>query len=90
MIWFSKTPNVSRLVCWQKEYLIIIVISPKYYETVTAAPVSLQHDEQTLATVYIHKQVCTAVRRSPARSARVVGLLYIWVGQLLFVCVCVL
>lgn len=42
----------------QKEYLIIIIISPKYYETVTASPVGLENDERTFNTVYIHKQVC--------------------------------
>lgn len=42
----------------QKGYLIIIIISPKYYETVTASPV-LENDERTFNTVYIHKQVCT-------------------------------
>lgn len=40
----------------QKGYLIIIIISPKYYETVTASPV-LENDERTFNTVYIHKQV---------------------------------
>ncbi|KAG7276291.1 hypothetical protein CRUP_015614, partial [Coryphaenoides rupestris] len=39
----------------EKEYLIIIIISPKYYETVTASPFSLT-DERTYNTVYIHKQ----------------------------------
>lgn len=49
--------------CWwfashtQKEYLIIIIISPKYYETVTASPGGLENDERTFNTVYIHKQV---------------------------------
>lgn len=43
----------------QKGYLIIIIISPKYYETVTASPV-LENDERTFNTVYIHKQVCRA------------------------------
>lgn len=41
----------------QKEYLIIIIISPKYHETVTASPVGLENDERTFNTVYIHKQV---------------------------------
>lgn len=42
----------------QKGYLIIIIISPKYYETVTASPL-LENDERTFNTVYIHKQVCS-------------------------------
>lgn len=40
----------------QKDYLIIIVISPKYHETVTNASFYMENDE-TLNTVYIHKQV---------------------------------
>lgn len=40
----------------QKGYLIIIIISPKYYETVTASPL-LEIDERAFNTVYIHKQV---------------------------------
>lgn len=45
----------------QKEYLIIIIISPKYYETVTASPVGLENDERTFNTVYIHKQVRSCI-----------------------------
>ncbi|KAM8889731.1 uncharacterized protein ACB058_011092 isoform 4-T6 [Synchiropus picturatus] len=41
----------------EKEYLIIIIISPKYYDTVTAFPVGLEHDQRTCNTVYIHKQL---------------------------------
>lgn len=41
----------------QKEYLIIIIISPKYYETVTSSVGGLESDERTFNTVYIHKQV---------------------------------
>jgi len=40
----------------QKDYLIIIVISPKYHEIVTNASFYMENDE-TLNTVYIHKQV---------------------------------
>lgn len=46
------------LLCFyaQKDYLIIIVISPKYHEIVTNASFFMENDE-TLNTVYIHKQV---------------------------------
>lgn len=46
----------------QKEYLIIIIISPKYYETVTASPAGLENDERTFNTVYIHKQVPVQIK----------------------------
>lgn len=49
--------NLCVCVCYaQKDYLIIIVISPKYHEIVTNASFFLENDE-TLNTVYIHKQV---------------------------------
>lgn len=53
----SVKQAVTVLLSPQKEYLIIIIISPKYYETVTASPVGLENDERTFNTVYIHKQV---------------------------------
>ncbi|XP_039985323.1 E3 ubiquitin ligase TRAF3IP2 isoform X2 [Xiphias gladius] len=52
----SKIDFMERYLS-EKEYLIIIIISPKYYETVTACPVGLENDERTFNTVYIHKQL---------------------------------
>lgn len=43
----------------QKDYLIIMVISLKYFRTVTGAGVGVDCDERTSNTVYIHKQVCS-------------------------------
>ncbi|MGH0144586.1 UNVERIFIED_CONTAM: hypothetical protein FKN15_036227 [Acipenser sinensis] len=41
----------------EKDYLIIIVISPKYYETVKPCQyISIKNDESALHTVYIYKQ----------------------------------
>lgn len=60
---------MTRLIVWlfclliQKEYLIIIIISPKYYETVAASPVGFENDERTFNTVYIHKQVSATQSR---------------------------
>ncbi|XP_052325062.1 E3 ubiquitin ligase TRAF3IP2-like isoform X3 [Oncorhynchus keta] len=51
----SKIDFMERYLS-EKEYLIIIIISPKYHETVTSSPVSLENDERILNTVYIHKQ----------------------------------
>lgn len=41
----------------QKDYLIIIAISPKYHEVVAGDRMFVERDERTLNTVYIHKQV---------------------------------
>ena len=56
-VWGLSKPRPRPSFITQKEYLIIIVISPKYYDTVTASPFGLENDERTLNTVYIHKQV---------------------------------
>ncbi|XP_061538981.1 E3 ubiquitin ligase TRAF3IP2 isoform X2 [Phycodurus eques] len=52
----SKIDFMERYLS-EKEYLIIIIISPKYHETVTASHVGTDNDERTCNTVYIHKQV---------------------------------
>ncbi|KAG1938602.1 adapter protein CIKS [Pimephales promelas] len=51
----SKIDFMERYIS-EKDYLIIIVISPKYHEIVTNASFYMENDE-TLNTVYIHKQV---------------------------------
>ncbi|XP_067085682.1 chromodomain-helicase-DNA-binding protein 1-like isoform X3 [Osmerus mordax] len=71
----SKIDFMERYLS-EKEYLIIIVISPKYYETVTAAPVSLQHDEQTLATVYIHKQLQNEFIQNGSKNFRFIPIVF--------------
>ncbi|KAI1885113.1 hypothetical protein AGOR_G00216840 [Albula goreensis] len=60
----------------EKGYLIIIAISPKYHETVTGALVSLEKDERTLNTVYIHKQLQNEFIQNGCRNFRFIPILF--------------
>ncbi|XP_061593873.1 uncharacterized protein traf3ip2l [Cololabis saira] len=60
----------------EKEYLIIIIISPKYYETVTASPSSLENDERTFNTVYIHKQLQNEFIQNGSKNFRFIPILF--------------
>uniref|UniRef100_A0A3B4VC15 SEFIR domain-containing protein n=1 Tax=Seriola dumerili TaxID=41447 RepID=A0A3B4VC15_SERDU len=60
----------------EKEYLIIIIISPKYYETVTASPVGLENDERTFNTVYIHKQLQNEFIQNGSKNFRFIPILF--------------
>ncbi|XP_037530964.1 uncharacterized protein LOC119408198 [Nematolebias whitei] len=59
----------------EKEYLIIIIISPKYYETVTASPFELE-DDRTFNTVYIHKQLQTEFIQNGSKNFRFIPILF--------------
>uniref|UniRef100_A0A3Q3MDZ2 SEFIR domain-containing protein n=1 Tax=Mastacembelus armatus TaxID=205130 RepID=A0A3Q3MDZ2_9TELE len=56
--------------------MIIIVISPKYYETVTASPVGLEGDERTYNTVYIHKQLQNEFIQNGSKNFRFIPILF--------------
>ncbi|KAM4629320.1 uncharacterized protein traf3ip2l isoform 2-T3 [Polymixia lowei] len=71
----SKIDFMERYLT-EKEYLIIIIISPKYYETVTASPVSLENDERTLNTVYIHKQLQNEFIQNGSKNFRFIPILF--------------
>lgn len=60
----------------EKEYLIIIIISPKYYETVTASPVGLEKDERTFNTVYIHKQLQNEFIQNGSKNFRFIPIVF--------------
>ncbi|XP_018605641.1 adapter protein CIKS isoform X1 [Scleropages formosus] len=60
----------------EKDYLIIIAISPKYYETVTGARMSVDNDERTLNTVYIHKQLQNEFIQNGSRNFRFIPILF--------------
>ncbi|KAG7467413.1 hypothetical protein MATL_G00153440 [Megalops atlanticus] len=60
----------------EKDYLIIIVISPKYYETVTGGLVSTENDERALNTVYIHKQLQNEFIQNGSRNFRFIPILF--------------
>ncbi|XP_026854632.2 adapter protein CIKS isoform X2 [Electrophorus electricus] len=59
----------------EKDYLIIIIISPKYYEIVTRASLYMENDE-TLNTVYIHKQLQNEFIQNGCKNFRFVPVLF--------------
>ncbi|KAM6962775.1 E3 ubiquitin ligase TRAF3IP2 [Aplochiton taeniatus] len=71
----SKIDFMERYLS-EKEYLIIIVISPKYYGTVTASPGSLENDERTVNTVYIHKQLQNEFIQNGSKNYRFIPILF--------------
>lgn len=53
-----QTPTITQnSLSLQKDYLIIIIISLRYYETISGINISMDSDERTSNTVYIHRQV---------------------------------
>ncbi|KAM9461354.1 E3 ubiquitin ligase TRAF3IP2 [Clarias gariepinus] len=73
--------SISKIDCMErylneKDYLIIMVISLKYFETVTGARVSVECDERTSNTVYIHKQLQSEFIQNGCRNFRVVPVLF--------------
>lgn len=58
-----------------KEFLIIIVISPKYHEAVTC-PYSQQNDESHLNAVYIYKQLQNEFLQNGSKNFRFVPVLF--------------
>ncbi|XP_027019318.1 E3 ubiquitin ligase TRAF3IP2 isoform X1 [Tachysurus fulvidraco] len=73
--------SVSKIDCMErylneKDYLIIMVISLKYFETVTGAGVSVDCDERTSNTVYIHKQLQSEFIQNGCRNFRVVPVIF--------------
>ncbi|XP_029004427.1 E3 ubiquitin ligase TRAF3IP2 [Betta splendens] len=71
----SKIDFMERYLS-EKEYLIIIIISPKYYETVTASPVGFENDERTFNTVYIHKQLQNEFIQNGSKNFRFIPILF--------------
>ncbi|XP_051986473.1 E3 ubiquitin ligase TRAF3IP2-like isoform X2 [Xyrauchen texanus] len=70
----SKIDFMERYIS-EKDYLIIIVISPKYHEIVTNASFCTENDE-TLNTVYIHKQLQNEFIQNGARNYRFIPVLF--------------
>ncbi|XP_043097828.1 uncharacterized protein traf3ip2l isoform X2 [Puntigrus tetrazona] len=70
----SKIDFMERYIS-EKDYLIIIVISPKYHEIVTNASFFMENDE-TLNTVYIHKQLQNEFIQNGARNYRFIPILF--------------
>ncbi|KAI7807307.1 E3 ubiquitin ligase TRAF3IP2 isoform X1 [Triplophysa rosa] len=70
----SKIDFMERYIN-EKDYLIIIVISPKYHEIVTSASFYMENDE-TLNTVYIHKQLQNEFIQNGARNYRFIPIVF--------------
>ncbi|XP_061680438.1 E3 ubiquitin ligase TRAF3IP2 [Syngnathoides biaculeatus] len=71
----SKIDFMERYLS-EKEYLIIIIISPKYHETVTASRVGPDNDERTCNTVYIHKQLQNEFIQNGSKNFRFIPILF--------------
>lgn len=71
----SKIDFMERYLS-EKEYLIIIVISPKYYSTVSAPPMGHEQDERTFNTVYIHKQLQNEFIQNGSKNFRFIPILF--------------
>ncbi|KTG03997.1 hypothetical protein cypCar_00024131 [Cyprinus carpio] len=70
----SKIDFMERYIS-EKDYLIIIVISPKYHEIATNASFCMENDE-TLNTVYIYKQLQNEFIQNGARNYRFIPILF--------------
>ncbi|XP_072293971.1 uncharacterized protein traf3ip2l [Eucyclogobius newberryi] len=71
----SKIDFMERYLS-EKEYLIIIIISPKYFSTVTAPPMGHEQDERTFNTVYIHKQLQNEFIQNGSKNFRFIPILF--------------
>ncbi|XP_069744834.1 E3 ubiquitin ligase TRAF3IP2 [Narcine bancroftii] len=59
-----------------KGYLIIIVISPKYYEAVTSQNFDLKNDEHSLNSVFIYKQLQNEFIQNGSKNFRFVPIIF--------------
>uniref|UniRef100_V9KUF1 E3 ubiquitin ligase TRAF3IP2 n=1 Tax=Callorhinchus milii TaxID=7868 RepID=V9KUF1_CALMI len=59
-----------------KGYLIIIVISPKYHETVTSQSFQVKSDEHSLNAVFIYKQLQNEFIQNGSKNFRFVPVLF--------------
>ncbi|XP_052425474.1 uncharacterized protein LOC127968350 [Carassius gibelio] len=70
--------SISKIDCMErylneKDYLIIIIISLRYYETISGLNIS---DERTSNTVYIHKQLQSEFIQNGCRNYRFIPILF--------------
>ncbi|XP_048397320.1 E3 ubiquitin ligase TRAF3IP2-like isoform X2 [Stegostoma tigrinum] len=59
-----------------KGYLIIIVISPKYWEAVTSQNFDVKNDEHSLNTVFIYKQLQNEFIQNGSKNFRFVPIIF--------------
>ncbi|XP_031414358.1 E3 ubiquitin ligase TRAF3IP2-like isoform X1 [Clupea harengus] len=73
--------SISKIDCTEryiqeKDYLIIIAISPKYHEVVAGDRMFVERDERTLNTVYIHKQLQNEFIQNGCKNFRFIPILF--------------
>ncbi|KAK2874676.1 hypothetical protein QQF64_003364 [Cirrhinus molitorella] len=73
--------SISKIDCMErylneKDYLIIIIISLRYYETISGMNTSVEGDERTTDTVYIHKQLQSEFIQNGCRNYRFIPILF--------------
>ncbi|XP_051957746.1 E3 ubiquitin ligase TRAF3IP2 isoform X1 [Xyrauchen texanus] len=73
--------SISKIDCMErylneKDYLIIIIISLRYYETITGIKMNMDNDERTTDTVYIHKQLQSEFIQNGCRNYRFIPILF--------------
>ncbi|XP_050978079.1 E3 ubiquitin ligase TRAF3IP2 [Labeo rohita] len=73
--------SISKIDCMErylneKDYLIIIIISLRYYETISGINTSVEGDERTSDTVYIHKQLQSEFIQNGCRNYRFIPILF--------------
>ncbi|KAF4107772.1 E3 ubiquitin ligase TRAF3IP2 [Onychostoma macrolepis] len=73
--------SISKIDCMErylneKDYLIIIIISLRYYETISGINSSVEGDERTSNTVYIHKQLQSEFIQNGCRNYRFIPILF--------------
>ncbi|XP_051531477.1 E3 ubiquitin ligase TRAF3IP2-like isoform X2 [Myxocyprinus asiaticus] len=71
--------SISKIDCMErylneKDYLIIIIISLRYYETITG--INMDNDERTSDTMYIHKQLQSEFIQNGCRNYRFIPILF--------------
>ncbi|ROL43753.1 Adapter protein CIKS [Anabarilius grahami] len=73
--------SISKIDCMErylneKDYLIIIIISLRYYETISGINISMDRDERTSNTVYIHRQLQSEFIQNGCRNYRFIPILF--------------
>ncbi|XP_051769402.1 E3 ubiquitin ligase TRAF3IP2 [Ctenopharyngodon idella] len=73
--------SISKIDCMErylneKDYLIIIIISLRYYETISGINISMDSDERTSNTVYIHRQLQSEFIQNGCRNYRFIPILF--------------
>ncbi|KAA0707393.1 Adapter protein CIKS [Triplophysa tibetana] len=77
----EQLSSISKIDCMErylneKDYLIIIIISLRYYKTVSGMNTGRDDDEKTSNTVYIHRQLQSEFIQNGSRNYRFIPILF--------------